>query len=105
MQRGAYEAIYLGRPVITSDYQILRDAFNRGTVHVENTAEALTQGFREMAAGLSKYTNEATQLRGEKLARWEQVAGQLRDMLQLPSPSDQPADVAACRQDANQLTS
>lgn len=105
MQRGAYEAIYLGKPVITSDYQILRDAFNLGTVHVGNTVEALTAGFQEMVAQLPKYTEEATQLRTEKLARWDQVADQLRDMFQLPNRNSQPADVAVCRQDANQLTS
>src|SRR5206468_1859278 len=32
MQRGAYEAIYLSRPVITSDFTLLRQAFPKGTI-------------------------------------------------------------------------
>src|SRR5262249_35015101 len=48
MQRGAYEAAYLGRPVITSDFEILRRAFPRGTVFVGKDAESIAEGVNEM---------------------------------------------------------
>src|SRR6202007_274538 len=35
MQRAAYEAAYLGRPIITSDFELLRAAFPRATVFVK----------------------------------------------------------------------
>ena len=44
MQRGAYEAVYLGKPVITSNTQVLREAFNKGTVHVDNTVDSIVAG-------------------------------------------------------------
>jgi glycosyltransferase involved in cell wall biosynthesis len=34
MQRGACEALSLARPIVTSDWPLLRDYFSAGTVHV-----------------------------------------------------------------------
>ena len=71
MQRGAYEAIYQGTPVIVSDWPILRDAFPEGAVHVDNTAEGIAAGIRTMAADVDTYRGGARRLREQKLARWE----------------------------------
>src|SRR5262249_29416863 len=55
MQRGAYEAVYLGKPVITSNFNILRSAFAVGAVHVSNTVEDVAKGVIEMKSNLAKY--------------------------------------------------
>jgi glycosyltransferase involved in cell wall biosynthesis len=73
MQRGAYEAVYLGRPVITSDYDILRKSFHTGTVHVRNTPEDIARGVREMKNNLHRYQDEVSQLRVQKLHHWRTV--------------------------------
>ena len=48
MQRGACEALSLGKPIITSDWPMLRDYFRKGTVYVTNTNVGISQGVREM---------------------------------------------------------
>ena len=83
MQRGAYEAVYLGRPVITSDTPVLRDAFKMGTVHVANSVEDVVRGIREMRDNLVNYRDQVLHLRQEKLQRWERTAYELRGHLGL----------------------
>jgi glycosyltransferase involved in cell wall biosynthesis len=81
MQRGAYEAVYLGRPVITSDFGILRNSFPRGTVFVNDTPEAIAEGIREMRDKLKKYESEAETLRLDKLERWRAVEDEFQTYL------------------------
>jgi glycosyltransferase involved in cell wall biosynthesis len=81
MQRGAYEAAYLGRPIITSDFDLLRRAFPLGTVHVKSTEDDMVRGFQEMAANLEKYRSEVPQLREQKWAQWKTVESKIRAML------------------------
>jgi glycosyltransferase involved in cell wall biosynthesis len=81
MQRGAYEAVYLGKPVITSNFNLLREAFPSGTVHVDETAEDIARGIAEMRDSLTKYQRDVEQLRILKLRRWSDVQKDLSDLL------------------------
>jgi glycosyltransferase involved in cell wall biosynthesis len=81
MQRGAYEAVYLGKPVITSAFEILHTAFPKGTVHVGSTSKEIAQGIRRMKEGFSQYSSEVQELRSEKVARWRRVESQLTTLL------------------------
>jgi glycosyltransferase involved in cell wall biosynthesis len=97
MQRGAYEAIYLGKPVITSDFPLLRKSFHRGAVHVKNTPEAIAAGVTTMKMNLAKLQGEAGQLRLEKLKRWDAVEEEFnrflgrksKDIASSPQPTAQ----------------
>lgn len=71
MQRGAYEAIYLGRPVLTSDWPILRDNFFQGAVFVDNSIQGIVDGLRKALADLEGLKKEARALRTWKLNNWE----------------------------------
>jgi len=66
MQRGAYEALALGKPLVTSDWPLLRDTFSRGTVHVRNTPAAIAAGIREALAGRERLGAEMQGLRHER---------------------------------------
>ena len=81
MQRGAYEAAYLGRPIVTSDFGILRSAFALGTVFVRNTPEEIAAGVRRMCAEAARYEAEAKQLRANKFANWAKVKQSLLSLL------------------------
>ena len=48
MQRGAYEALSLSRPVITSNWRLLRDTFAESAIYVDNTAHAIAEGINEL---------------------------------------------------------
>jgi glycosyltransferase involved in cell wall biosynthesis len=80
MQRGAYEAVYLRKPVITSDFPILRESFPIGTVHVHGTAVDIANGVREMMANLPRYQNEVQQLQLQKLRQWKDVEQEIRHL-------------------------
>lgn len=72
MLRGAYEAIYLGKPVVISDWDILRKNFPVGTVFVDNTVKGIADGIKEALAKLSELSQEAQSLRSKKIEIWEQ---------------------------------
>jgi glycosyltransferase involved in cell wall biosynthesis len=82
MQRGAYEAVYLGRPVITSNFGLLRRHFCKGTVHVDMNEDAIVDGVRRMYADLARFEKEVRELRGERLRDWQCVETGLRQLVE-----------------------
>lgn len=77
MQNGAYEAMELERPIITSDWPVLRETFSRGTIHVDNRAESIVNAIEEIQRNYSYYLDEIKQLRLERRAVWEQGFSEL----------------------------
>lgn len=77
MQRAAYEAVYLGKPVITSNFGFLRQEFPLGTVHVDITPESIRAGVREMQNNHERLEKEVQRLREHKLERWRAACEQL----------------------------
>jgi glycosyltransferase involved in cell wall biosynthesis len=71
MQRGAYEAIYMGKPVITSDWKILKENFYKGAIFVDNTVEGIRSGIYTALEKIDMLQKDAAQLRNEKLKLWE----------------------------------
>ncbi len=77
MLRGAYEAVYQGTPVIVSNWPLLRDAFNRGAIHVDNTVHGIVEAVREMRARHAQYKADVLELRRAKFATWEKAKASL----------------------------
>jgi glycosyltransferase involved in cell wall biosynthesis len=71
MQNGAAEALYLGTPIITSDWRVLRDYFSKGTVHVDNSARSIALAVTEISARRGEYQAAIRVLRDERLAQWD----------------------------------
>lgn len=80
MQRGAYEAVYLGRPVITSNFDLLRRHFCKGSVHVDNTVEDVVAGVHRMRDNLARFRAEIDELRRERLEDWRRVEIELQQL-------------------------
>ncbi len=72
MQRGAYEAVYMGKPVVTSNWGILRENFPVGTVFVDNTVKGIVDGISEALAQLNELSREAQSLRSKKIGIWRE---------------------------------
>jgi glycosyltransferase involved in cell wall biosynthesis len=70
MLRGAYEAIYQGTPVILSDSETLRRAFDEGAVHVNNTPGAIAAAIDEIRQHHGVYRSAALRLKERKERRW-----------------------------------
>lgn len=70
MQRGAYESIYQGTPVIVSSTALLRQAFDEGAEHVDNSPDAIVQAVLRIRGNLEDYRRGAGSLRARKCAEW-----------------------------------
>lgn len=81
MQRGAYEAIYLGTPVIVSDWPLLREHFADGGLVSANEAGALAQCLRRAIEQREHLAVSAQRLRERKLARWDDNCKQIERVL------------------------
>jgi glycosyltransferase involved in cell wall biosynthesis len=85
MQRGACEALSLGKPIITSDWPVLNDYFSMGTVHVDNTVAGIRAGVLQMRRGLDRYKEAIVKLQRRQQEEWESAE---ESLLQLINDSD-----------------
>jgi len=79
MQRGGYEAVALEKPLITSDWPLLREVFSRGAVHVDNSPASIVAAvrtiqqapgaFREGMAALRRIRAAVAAAQAENLRR------------------------------------
>ncbi len=68
---GAYEAIGLGIPLITSDTFALRKHFYKGTIFTSNDSESIAEAINTATQNLDKLSKEISELRKEKEENWE----------------------------------
>ncbi|MCC6145790.1 MAG: hypothetical protein IT368_18440 [Candidatus Hydrogenedentes bacterium] len=81
MQRGGSEAVTVGKPLITSDWPILREIFSAGTVHVDNTADGIRRGIEAVKANPGSYGEDIVRLRDKRNARWAEVRARIEALL------------------------
>lgn len=72
MQNGAYEAMEVGVPIITSNWPVLRQTFSKGTIHVDNTAKELADAVEKMQSEHNRYVHEVKLLKEERLKVWQE---------------------------------
>ncbi|MDZ7833627.1 MAG: glycosyltransferase [Desulfobacterales bacterium] len=68
---GCYEAVAAGRPLITSDKQVLRQYFT-GSVFVENSADGICNGIIELMEDYEICLNNVAILKEKINSEWEQ---------------------------------
>ena len=81
LQQGACEAMWLGRPVITSDWQVLRDYFEDGAIFVENTVESLSSAIIEMQAKTEQYAERISNVSELRHQDWDNQVSELMTLL------------------------
>ena len=81
LQCGACEALSLERPIITSDWPLLRDYFSRGTVHVDNTPAGIRQGIESLKQDYRRYEVEVVELRQMRRQEWQQRSAELAELI------------------------
>jgi glycosyltransferase involved in cell wall biosynthesis len=67
---GAYEAVAVGKPLITSDWPVLRNYFSSGTVYVDNSPEGIRDGVQRVAQCKEQLSGEMQQLRHSLELNW-----------------------------------
>jgi glycosyltransferase involved in cell wall biosynthesis len=81
-QWGALEAMEFARPIITSDWPVLRNYFSKGTVHVDNTASSLVVAIQQIRSDHSSYLKGIENLRKEQRANWDARFSKLIGLLE-----------------------
>ncbi|MCR4405520.1 MAG: hypothetical protein NUW24_01140 [Anaerolineae bacterium] len=81
MQRGACEAVWLSQPIITSDWPLLRQAFHKGTIHVDNTVEGIRSGVLQMRARYPQLASEILLLQEERRRQWQAIEQKLDTLI------------------------
>jgi len=71
MQRGAYEAIYNGKPIVTSKWKVLEENFPIGSVFVDNSVEGIREGIKRALDNLETLSEEVEILKGRKILAWK----------------------------------
>jgi hypothetical protein len=82
MQRGACEALSLGKPIITSKWPLLESYFNKGTVHVDNSVQGIRMGVEAMRGEYGRYQSEIKQLQKEQQQEWQSKITLLTSLIQ-----------------------
>jgi hypothetical protein len=78
---GAWEAVSIGKPLIVSDWPILKHCFSQGTVHVPNTAEGVYRGVRRVQAEHDILQQDMLKLRDQLTQEWELKFRELQEQL------------------------
>lgn len=81
MLRGAWEAIYLGKPVIISDWPILRESFDQGALHVDNRSESIINAVHCVKQEIEGLRQDAHLAREKRIHRWLDVKATLLECL------------------------
>jgi hypothetical protein len=87
MQRGACEAVWLAKPIITSDWPVLRTHFHKGTVFVDNSVKGIQQGIQAMRKSQQMLTQEIFVLQQERRKEWQ---GKYQALMSFIRGSDHP---------------
>lgn len=82
MQRGACEALSLGRPIVTSDWPLLRAYFHKGAVHVPGHAAAIRRGVLQLQTRYDTYAAEIIDLQAAQRQEWQEKIEALMRLLQ-----------------------
>ena len=85
MQRGACEALSLGKPIITSHWPLLQNYFCKGTVYTDNTAAGIHQAVSEMRRNHQRYESEIRCLQIEQQQEWQEKQKTLVNVLEVAS--------------------
>lgn len=81
LQQGACEAMWLGRPVITSDWPMLRRYFSKGAIFVDNSVESLVGSITQMQTEYDRYSAEILEIDALRRADWNQQVDALMQII------------------------
>jgi len=83
---GAYEAVALGKPLVTSDTQALRDYFRRGAVYTKPDAMSIANAVSDALARRVSLTSEMDAFRPVLIQEWRLQRDRVMDDLSRGCP-------------------
>ncbi len=91
--QGGFEAVSVGKPLITSDWPVLKNYFSLGTVHIPNTAYGILEGVRRVQREQDVLQKGILCLREQLQVEWARGFSDFQDLLRADQPGspEQPA--------------
>lgn len=83
LQLGGCEAVAVGKPLITSDWPYLREAFAAGTVYVSASPERISDGVLELQGRYAELAAAVVRLRETSRREWDTRLRQLVEQVAL----------------------
>ena len=81
MQRGAYESMSMEKPIIISDWPVLRNTFYKGAVYVYNEKKYIRKGILSMIDKKRDLKLEISELREHRLKIYEEKIGAIQKLI------------------------
>lgn len=72
MQQGAYEAVSVKKPMVLSDWRLLRESYPCGAVFVANEPASIRDGVLRLIERYDEYVDGAERIHRERSAIWEE---------------------------------
>ena len=72
MVAGAYEAVALEQPLITSNWNSLRRYFNKGTIYINNSSDEIRNAIMVAMTKKEELSKEMHQLKIERMKEWKE---------------------------------
>ena len=82
MQRAACEAVSLGKPIITSNWPILKEYFDKGTLYVDNSAESIREAVITMQQERERLEKDILILQHERWQEWQHKYATLTELVE-----------------------
>jgi hypothetical protein len=79
---GAYEAVALEQPLITSDWNSAKRYFNKGTIYVNNSSDEIRKAIMVSMTKKEELSKEMHQLKIERTKEWEEKISNLHYLFQ-----------------------
>jgi glycosyltransferase involved in cell wall biosynthesis len=79
--RGAWEALALGQPLITSDWDVLRDYFSPGALFVDNTTAGIAAAVRDAQAREDELRAQMAVTREQRRRAWLDAQAYLEGLI------------------------
>ncbi|HEY7065314.1 MAG TPA: glycosyltransferase [Chloroflexota bacterium] len=79
--RGAWEALALGQPLITSDWGILRDYFSPGALFVDNSPAGIAAAIRDARADEATLRQKMAETRETRRRAWQEAQAYLEGLI------------------------
>ncbi len=71
LQSGGEEALFMGKPLITSNFSTLRDFFRKGTIYVDPYKSSISEGIRIFYRDRKQLADKMLLLREEYKSEWK----------------------------------
>jgi len=81
MQRGGSEAMSAGKPLVTSDSELLRSVFHKGAVFCDNAPKGIEQALIEIQERCEVLEKEMKELREERAEKYQSVVAEIEEIL------------------------